>query len=228
MYTFLVNPFFLLMGNPSSSDSQRLLLGALAAVFIIGVSAGFVGLYLKLDDVGTQGRLERQELMSRMIGLDGRMDRLESSQSKSTSSVAMSNVKQGTLLSATQTIRAKEYEFLVPSSWKAERNGSQTSFYEGGREIAILNCPMPETGYEDWKFEDRARYFVKNGKEYGVELKLGLGDPKEPNPELALLWLFPQARFEYMEQKDYQNTCQLIGQQQNLFDVFTEIYRSVR
>lgn len=129
----------------------------------------------------------------------------------------------------TRTIAHGLYEFDIPASWEQRSSDGRIDFYENGKKIAALSCPMPETGYEAWDFEQTTRHFEKDGKEIGIQLLLGT-PTIDGDSELALLSMFPQADFSAVQTPDdIKATCQLTGwKAPGQFTTFRQIYASIR
>jgi hypothetical protein len=82
------------------------------------------------------------------------------------------------------------YAFDVPPEWRADFNGGFNALFfdEDGRTIAAFSCPLPETGYEAWKFDRSERSFKDPaGRDYLVKLWLGTPDTEAYREDVVSL-----------------------------------------
>ncbi len=76
----------------------------------------------------------------------------------------------------------KDLSFSYPATWMikdARPSNLLAVFYEEDELVAELTCPIPETGFEAWNFEQFERNFEKDGRTYGTELWAGRPLPTE-------------------------------------------------
>lgn len=62
------------------------------------------------------------------------------------------------------------YEFLYPSIWKSMTSEKGAAFTMNGANVATLQCPMREIGYEAWDIQSQKREIKTPSGTYQVEL----------------------------------------------------------
>ena len=80
------------------------------------------------------------------------------------------------------------YKFMYPTSW--ERSGNQ--FLYNGKQVAILECPITDIGYEAWNFSvSESRSYSKGNHVYVSTLRLGKGSPDLGDLGIILMYWNP-------------------------------------
>lgn len=63
-----------------------------------------------------------------------------------------------------------DYQFSYPAEWKPVASQRGVSFVSNDNNVAVLNCPIREIGYEAWDTEIQSRKVKVGGKDYEIEL----------------------------------------------------------
>lgn len=128
-----------------------------------------------------------------------------------------------------------EFNFNFPSNWTISTTGlagnDKVEFLnEAGQKIALLTCPLTETGYENFtKIKDLKRSYLKNNINFNVEIYTFKGIVEKNG------FKFPDVNLLLMSQNG-SNSCQLISSSDwgdqvakniDLEAVYDKIYQSV-
>lgn len=131
------------------------------------------------------------------------------------------------------------YTIDLPTGWYVadEKHGSNEgrAIYDINKQkVADWDCPIPETGWEAWDFEQRDRQYTKKNDPYGADIWLGTpSESAAPGTPYVTLIFMHHNKFDNWSNtpEDYQASCIIQSDYDkydgSLDDQFKAIYGSV-